>query len=90
MPQPLADGSRAVIPFNRGNEEGPLSVKWEDVGLFPGGSATVRDRWTKKDLGALTGRYETKVGSHDVAMLKVTAKLKPSAVSCRSARPPAG
>ncbi len=72
--KPLADGSKAVILFNRGNEEGVLSVRWEDVGLFPGGSAVVRDLWAKKDLGAFTGRFETKVGSHDVAMLKITAK----------------
>jgi alpha-galactosidase len=72
--KPLADGSRAVILFNRGTEEGVLSVRWEDIGLFPGGSAVVRDLWAKKELGAFTGRFETKVGSHDVAFLKVTAK----------------
>jgi alpha-galactosidase len=72
--KPLADGSRAVILFNRGNEESALSVRWEDIGLFPGASAVVRDLWAKKDLGAFTGRFETKVGSHDVAMLKISAK----------------
>jgi alpha-galactosidase len=71
----LSDGSKAVILFNRGTEEGVLSVKWEDIGLFPGGSAVVRDLWARKDLGAFTGRFETKVGSHDVAMLKITAKF---------------
>ena len=89
--KPLADGSRAVILFNRGNEECPLSVSWEDVGLFPGGSATVRDRWTKKDLGSVDGpvrdegrlpRRRDAEGHREV--------LKPSAVSCRSAPPPAG
>jgi hypothetical protein len=35
----------------------------------------VRDLWAKKDLGAFTGKFETKVGSHDVAMLKITAKF---------------
>jgi alpha-galactosidase len=72
--KPLADGSKAVILFNRGTEEGVLSFRFEDVGLFPGGSAVVRDLWAKKDLGAFTGRFETKVGPHDVAMLKLTAK----------------
>jgi alpha-galactosidase len=72
--KPLADGSRAVILFNRGTEEGVLSVRWEDIGLFPGGSAVVRDLWAKKDLGSFTGTFETKVGSHDVGMLKITAK----------------
>ncbi len=73
--KPLADGSRAVILFNRGTEEGVLSFRWEEVGLFPGTSVAVRDLWAKKDLGTFTGRFETKVGSHDVAMLKVTAKF---------------
>jgi alpha-galactosidase len=72
--KPLSDGSKAVVLFNRGNETGPITVRWEDVGLFPGGSATVRDLWAKKDLGAFTGSFEAKVGSHDVAMLKITAK----------------
>jgi alpha-galactosidase len=72
--KPLADGSRAVILFNRGNEGGPITVHWEDIGLFPGGSATVRDLWAKKDLGAFTGKYDGKVGPHDVVMLKIAAK----------------
>jgi alpha-galactosidase len=72
--KPLSDGSKAVILFNRGNETGPITVRWEDVGLFPGGGATVRDLWAKKDLGLFTGSFETKVGPHDVAMLKITAK----------------
>jgi alpha-galactosidase len=73
--KPLADGSKAVILFNRGTEEGMLSVRWEDVSLFPGGSAVVRDLWAKKDLGVFTGQFETKVGPHDVAMLKITPKF---------------
>jgi alpha-galactosidase len=72
--KPLSDGSKAVILFNRGNETGPITVRWEDIGLFPGGSATVRDLWAKKDLGAFTGKFETKVGPHDVAMLRIAAK----------------
>jgi alpha-galactosidase len=73
--KPLADGSKAVILFNRGNEEGTLSVKWEDVSLFPGGAAVVRDLWTRKDLGTFSGQFEAKVGPHDVAMLKITPKF---------------
>jgi alpha-galactosidase len=72
--KPLADGSRAVILFNRGTESGPLTVRWEDIGLFPQGAATVRDLWAKKDLGEFTGKFDKPVGAHDVAMLKVTAK----------------
>ena len=56
-------------------EPGTRGVNAPGGGLFPGGSAAVRDLWAKKDLGSFTGRFETKVGSHDVAMLKVTAKF---------------
>ena len=73
--KPLADGSKAVILFNRGTEEGVLSVRWEDVGLFPGGKAVVRDLWKKADVGTFTGRFEAKVEPHDVVMLKLTAKF---------------
>jgi alpha-galactosidase len=72
--KPLADGSRAVILFNRGSEAAPVAARWEDIGLFPGGSATVRDLWAKKDLGESTGRIQRSVGPHDVAMLKIAAK----------------
>jgi alpha-galactosidase len=71
--KPLADGSRAVILFNRGTEAGNISVDWADIGLFPGGEATVRDLWTKAQ-GVMTGHYQTLVGPHDVAMLRVTPK----------------
>jgi alpha-galactosidase len=70
--KPLWDGSRAVILFNRGNEAGPIYVDWESIGLFPGSKATLRDLWKKTELGAFTGRFETKVEPHDVVVLRVT------------------
>jgi alpha-galactosidase len=70
--KPLADGSRAVILLNRGSEESPIAVRWEDVGLFPGKPAVVRDLWARKDVAAATGRHEAKVGAHDVAFLRIT------------------
>jgi alpha-galactosidase len=70
--KPLADGSRAVILFNRGTEPGDISVTWEELGLFAGAQAQVRDLWKKTDLGVFTKRYETKVDPHGVVMLRVT------------------
>lgn len=69
--KPLADGSRAVILFNRGNQAGDIYVDWEDAGL-PAGPALVRDLWKRADLGTFTRRFETKVEPHDVVMLRVT------------------
>ena len=68
----LSDGSRAVILFNRGSEEAPIAVAWEEIGLFPGAKASVRDLWKKADAGVLTGRYEAKVAPHGVVMVRIT------------------
>jgi alpha-galactosidase len=73
--KPLADGSKAVILFNRGTEESTLAARWEDVGLFPAGKAVVRDLWKKADAGAFTGRYEAKVAPHGVVMVKLTPQF---------------
>jgi alpha-galactosidase len=70
--KPLSDGSRAVILFNRGSEEAPIAVAWEEIGLFPGANARVRDLWKKADVGVVTGHYEAKVAPHGVVMVKIT------------------
>ena len=71
--KPLADGTRAVILFNRGTEESPITVEWEDIGLHQGGRATVRDLWKGIDVGTFRGRYQARVSPHGVIMLKLTA-----------------
>jgi alpha-galactosidase len=73
--KPLADGSRAVILFNRGSEAGPIYVDWESIGLAPRTSAVVRDLWAKQDVATVTARFETKVAPHDVAFLRITPKF---------------
>jgi alpha-galactosidase len=73
--KPLADGSRAVILFNRGSEEGPIAVAWEDIGLFPKTKARVRDLWKKADIGAFAGRFEAKVEPHGVVMVRITPQF---------------
>jgi alpha-galactosidase len=73
--KPLADGSKAALLFNRGTEESTFAARWEDVSLFPGGKAIVRDLWKKADVGAFTGRYEAKVEPHGGVMVKVTPQF---------------
>ena len=73
--KPLADGSKAVILWNRGSEESTLALEWQDIGLFPAGSALVRDVWKKADVATTSGRFEVKVGSHDVAFLRVSPRF---------------
>jgi len=67
----LADGSRAVILFNRGTSEAEVKVAWEDIGYPAHLSAKVRDLWAHKDLGASTGSFSAKVTSHSVVMVKI-------------------
>ena len=67
----LADGSRAVILFNRSGSEAQMTVTWEQLG-YPGHiSAAVRDLWAHKDEGKFTGSYSAKVAAHGVAMVTV-------------------
>jgi len=67
----LADGSRAVILFNRGGSEAEVKVNWEEIGYPSHLGAKVRDLWTHKDLGLSTGSFSAKVASHSVVMLKI-------------------
>jgi alpha-galactosidase len=71
----LADGSRAVILFNRGSETAAIAATWEEIGLAPSTRALVRDLWKNADLGSLVGRFEAKVDPHDVAMVRITPQF---------------
>jgi alpha-galactosidase len=72
--KPLADGARAVILFNRGSDKGDIAVKWEDLGLFPGTKATVRDLWKKSDVGLFDTQWKAEVEPHGVVMVRVTPR----------------
>jgi alpha-galactosidase len=67
----LADGSRAVVLFNRGPKAAELSASWIDIGYPPRLSARVRDLWAGKDLGQLTGKFSAEVPSHGVVMVTI-------------------
>ncbi len=67
----LADGGRAVVIFNRGAKAAEISVSWTDIGYPPHLSANVRDLWSHKDLGKLTGPFSTEVPSHGVVMVTI-------------------
>jgi alpha-galactosidase len=68
----LADGSRAVILFNRGTSESKVTANWEDIGYPASVNAKVRDLWEHKDLGNFRGSYAAEVGSHSVVMVRIT------------------
>jgi alpha-galactosidase len=67
----LKDGSRAVILLNRGATEQQITANWEDLGYPNNVSAAVRDLWSHKDLGKLTGKFSAAVAPHGVVMITV-------------------
>jgi alpha-galactosidase len=67
--KPLADGSKAVGLFNRGESVMPVTAHFRDVGV--GDTASVRDLWAKSDLGVFKVRFTAQVPTHGVVLIKV-------------------
>jgi len=67
--KPLADGSKAVGLFNRGEDAAPITVYFKDAGV--GESATLRDLWTRKDLGIFKDSFTVEVPMHGVVMIRM-------------------
>jgi alpha-galactosidase len=65
----MADGSKAVGLFNRGESAEDVTVKWEDLGLS--GSCRVRDLWRQKDAGKFDGSFTANVPRHGVYLLRI-------------------
>lgn len=65
----LADGSKAVGLFNRGESTMAVTAKFEDLRV--GDTATVRDLWARKDLGTFKEGFTAQVPSHGVVLVKV-------------------
>ncbi|HVA58449.1 MAG: glycoside hydrolase family 27 protein [Gemmatimonadaceae bacterium] len=68
--KPLADGSKAVVLFNRASVASPITADWDRVGIKTK-AAQVRDLWAHKDLGIVERRFTATVPSHGVVMLRV-------------------
>ncbi|HEX7547322.1 MAG TPA: hypothetical protein VF368_11390, partial [Gemmatimonadaceae bacterium] len=68
--KPLADGSRAVLLFNRASVPSPMTADWNSIGLSTK-QARVRDLWTHRDTSVAESRYAATVPSHGVVMLRV-------------------
>ena len=67
----LADGSRAVVLFNRSDSPVNMTVGWNEIGYPEHLKAKVRDLWKQKDMGNYSGKYAAEVPSHAVVMIKV-------------------
>ena len=62
--------------FNRGAAETTIKVKWDRLPTpAPNTSKLlVRDLWRQKDIGVFEGKFETKVASHGVVLVRMSAE----------------
>src|SRR5207302_2266627 len=67
----LADGGRALLLFNRGDQPARIRATAEQVGLAPRQRAKVRDLWAHKDLPRWSGSIEATIEPHGVAMFRI-------------------
>ena len=67
--KPLADGSKAVGLFNRGEDPASITVSFRDAGV--GDSAAVRDLWGRKDLGTFKDSFTAEVAKRGVVMIRM-------------------
>ncbi|CAI6077528.1 glycoside hydrolase family 27 protein [Cohnella sp. JJ-181] len=66
------DGSYTVGLFNLGASAATVTVNWNDIGL--NGAASVRDLWSRSDLGSFNAGYSSvNLPAHGSRLLKVTA-----------------
>ena len=68
--KPLADGSRAVLLFNRASVSSMITADWRRVGVTTK-KARVRDLWAHTDSAVVESRYAATVPAHGVVMLRV-------------------
>ncbi|GLP69440.1 alpha-galactosidase [Streptomyces sp. TUS-ST3] len=64
-------GNRAVVLLNRTSAAQNITVRWSDLGLT-NANATVRDLWTRADIGSYGTGYTTSVPAGGSALLTVT------------------
>jgi hypothetical protein len=62
-----ATSKPAAAPPTR--EPVSISVSFADIGIT--GPATVRDLWTQKDLGGVTGTVSATVNSHGAVLFRI-------------------
>ena len=74
--RPLADGSRAVVLFNRSPSLQTIRVRWTDVGGKQTDSLPLRDLWKHQDLGIAKHGYTARVPAHGVVMIKAGPPIK--------------
>ena len=70
--RPLADGSRAVVMFNRSEKSADITASWPEVGYPASMTLKVRDLWEHISLGSRTGKFTANVPAHGVVMVRLS------------------
>ncbi|MFI6567349.1 RICIN domain-containing protein [Streptomyces sp. NPDC050534] len=73
-------GNRAVVLLNRTSSAQNITVRWSDLGLT-NAPATVRDLWTRSNIGSYGTGYTTSVPAGGSVMLTVTGGTEVSGSS---------
>ena len=60
--------------MNRTGDAAPISAHWTDLGIEDASPATVRDLWTRKDLGSFNSDFTAAVQPNDAVMVIVRGK----------------
>jgi alpha-galactosidase len=68
--------TKAVALFNRTSSNATITAHWREILLQPG-PATVRDLWSRTDLGTFYNSFAAAVPSHGVKLLKVIGTASP-------------
>ena len=68
----MADGSKAVGLFNRGEKEETVTAKWSDLGIS--GSQMVRDLWRQQNLDRFTNEFKAFVPRHGVVLVNISPR----------------
>jgi hypothetical protein len=67
----LFDGSQAVLVFNRSRHPADARIDWKDLGIDPAARCFVRNLWTRRTQGPLTGGLSVGIAPDDVVFLRI-------------------
>lgn len=73
--------NRAVVLLNRTSAAQNITVRWSDLGLT-NANATVRDLWTRADIGSYGTGHTTSVPAGGSALLTVTGRTEAASSTC--------
>lgn len=65
-----SDGSYTVALFNLDSASASVVANWSDLGIT--GKASVRDLWSQRNLGSITGSFGATLPAHGSRLLRIT------------------